>query len=145
MTPIEVARRELAKNVKETTGRNDGYPAETYSFGEAVPWCSSFVAYCFREAGQDLPGNKWHLRSVQRLEEYLCDMGAEVSEPRPGDIVTFDDRGGSDSGPGRHVGIVEEVKGGVLVTIEGNVGNTIKRLRHDAGSPRISKFLRWPL
>lgn len=143
MEALQIALREHREGVAEATNRNDGIPAERYNFGEKKPWCASFVAYCFREAGHPLPGNRWKLPSVAYMEKQLLAAGAEVETPEPGDIITFTNRGASDTGPGRHVGIIEKVQGGTLITIEGNVRHAVHRCTHSRTSARIAKFLRW--
>lgn len=140
---LAIARRELALEVREATGRNDGTPAERYAFGDAVPWCAAFVAYCFREAGAPLPGNRWRIRAVAELERELEAAGARVAAPRPGCVVTFNRRGASDAGAGRHCGIVEAVAGDELVTIEGNVANAVRRQRHRRDDASIAGFFAW--
>jgi uncharacterized protein (TIGR02594 family) len=144
MTPLDYARRELAAGVREATGKNDGIPAQRYNFGECKPWCAAFVAWCFDQADQHLPGNIRRLASVDYMERQLEARGARVRDPEPGDVVTFARRLDSDAGPGRHVGIVEDVEGRTLITIEGNVGDRVKRCRRPRHDPQISGFYRWP-
>lgn len=145
MTPLEYARRELEAGVREATGNNDGVPAVRYNFGERKPWCAAFVAWCFDQADVHLPGNIRRLASVDYMERQLQARGARVRSPEPGDIVTFRHRAGSDAGPGRHVGIVEDIEGRVLVTIEGNMGDRVKRCRRPVTDPSITGLYRWPL
>lgn len=141
---VDIARSQLG--VQETTGRNDGVPADRYAFGEEVPWCAAFVAWCFREAGTPLPGNRWHLRSVAYLESGLRARGAKVADPRPGDIVVFRSRMQSDVAPwGNHVGIVEVAADRRIRTIEGNTANAVRRRAYAVKDPRITGFFRWPL
>ena len=147
VSPIDIARRELAAGVREATGQNDGVPAERYNDGERKPWCASFVRYCFEEAGLRLPGNRHRLPSVAYMEEQLETAGARVAEPAPGAIITFRARVGSDAGPGRHVGLVEAVDGLTITTIEGNSGNAVRRrtYRQWRSDPTIAGFFVWPL
>ena len=146
MTPLEHAISQLG--VREATGRNDGIPATRYNDGEAKPWCASFVRWCFEQAGAPLPGKRWLLPSVAHMERALQGAQAwasrELAEPAPGDIIFFADRGGSDAGPGRHVGIVERVQGARVHTIEGNLGDAVRRTSHALASRRITGYGRWP-
>lgn len=156
MKAIDIARRELG--IKEATGKNDGIPAQKYMKGEQLPWCAGFLLYCFDVADEDLAvwdsgkgagigpkSDYWKLRSVQGMEDYMKDRGCWFGwniTPQPNDIVFFATRGRSDPGRGRHVGIVEEIKGGNLYTIEGNTGNAVKRQPHKLNSSRITGYAR---
>lgn len=144
MSPLDYARRELAAGVREATGKNDGVPASRYNHGEAKPWCASFVAWCFREAGIPLPGRTYKLPSVDYMERQLADKGTRVTDPQAGDIICFRWRMGSDKGPGRHVGIVEAVSAQTITTIEGNVRNRVMRRGHKVALRAITGFYRWP-
>lgn len=145
MSPLDVARRELAAGVREASGRNDGVPASRYNDGEAKPWCASFVRFCFEQAGARLPGVRAMLPSVAYMEEALARAGARIQRPEPGAIVTFTSRVGSDAGRGRHVGLVEAVAAsGEITTIEGNSGDRVARRTYPPKDSRIVAFFRWP-
>ncbi len=128
--------------VREATGNNDGIPSQRYMNGRKEPWCANFVAWSFRQAGQELPGNQRSLASVQYMEDQMKAAGKwharDASPPQPGDIIFFKNRGDSDSGPGRHVGIVERVENGRVYTIEGNSSNAVSRRSYPVDHPRIS-------
>lgn len=151
MKVLEVARAQLG--LSEKTGNNDGVPTEKFAGGRKEPWCAHFVAWCFREAGRPIPGDTVpsltranplasvaHMERVMREHEYL------YREPKPGDIVFFASRGRSDAGPGRHCGIVERVdpQEKTIYTIEGNLGNAVKRAMHYQASKRIVGYGRLP-
>lgn len=130
--------------VREATGNNDGIPAQRYSDGRREPWCANFVAWTFRQSGNPLPGNQRRLASVQYMEDQMkannqwFPRGAQT--PKPGDVIFFANRGNSDAGPGRHVGIVEKVENGRVYTIEGNSGNAVARRSYPLDHPRISGY-----
>ncbi len=130
--------------VREATGNNDGTPATRYSGGRQEPWCANFVAWNFRQAGNPLPGNQRMLASVQYMEDQMKRTGAFIprgtQQPRPGDIIFFSNRGGSDAGGGRHVGIVERVENGRVYTVEGNSGNAVRRRDYPLDLARISGY-----
>lgn len=147
--------------VTEATGHNDGVPSERYMGGRSEPWCAWFAAWCYREAGAPLPGDRiGHagpggespIASVAELERRIK-LAARFSAaplgrvPEPGDLVFFADRAGSDHGGGavqRHVGIVELVTdgdaGATLHTIEGNIANKVCRRVHRLDDPRITGY-----
>lgn len=130
--------------VREATGNNDGLPAQRYSNGRKEPWCANFVAWTFRQSGNPLPGNQRSLASVQNMEDEMKKAGKFFPRgsgtPKPGDVIFFGNRGQSDRGPGRHVGIVDRVENGKVYTIEGNSGNAVARRSYDLNNARITGY-----
>lgn len=156
---VEIARGELG--VREATQRNDGLPSVRYMGGREEPWCGHFVAWCARQAGTPLPrdtparagaGGENPIASVAFLERTMQRAGrwrARASSavpsytPRPGDLVFFVDRAGSDRGRGpeqRHVAIVESADETLVHTIEGNIGHAVVRRVHRRDDPRITGY-----
>ena len=90
-------------------------------------WCDIFVTTVFQQAGlSDLIGRECGVqRHIGIMEKKGIWKGK--SQPKVGDIVTFDWDGG---GFADHIGIVESVNNGVITTIEGNsalyAGSTTK-------------------
>ena len=99
---------------------------------QGYEWCTSFVAWCF-----------WRLCGNVEAKRILCltgDYGAGCvswvryykqagrffDSPKVGDQFF---KKGSDGQP-CHTGIVETVNGNTFTTIEGNVGNMVKRVNH---------------
>lgn len=90
-------------------------------------WCDIFVTTVFQQAGlSDLIGREC---GVQRHIGIMENKGIWKgrTQPKVGDIVTFDWDGG---GWADHIGIVESVNNGIITTIEGNsalyAGSTAK-------------------
>jgi hypothetical protein len=74
------------------------------------PWCGDFVAFVYRNAGSKAVTRSW---AAVRLLAGLAGLKV-VSDPRPGDLVTF---------TFDHVGIFEKDNGdGTITTVEGNTG-----------------------
>jgi cell wall-associated NlpC family hydrolase len=132
---LKIARLQLG--LKETTGKNDGPEIQKFTGGRQEPWCAHFVAWCFREIGKPLPTDQvpsptqhnplasvLHMKKVFDKNKWVTDI------PQPGDIVFFSTRGKSDAGVGRHVGIVEKIEKDHFISIEGNLGNAVKRVKH---------------
>ena len=90
-------------------------------------WCDIFVTTVFQQAGlSDLIGRECGVqRHIGIMEKKGIWKGR--TQPKVGDIVTFDWDGG---GWADHIGIVESVNNGVITTIEGNsalyAGSTAK-------------------
>ena len=90
-------------------------------------WCDIFVTTVFQQAGlSDLLGRECGVqRHIGIMEKKGIWKGR--TQPKVGDIVTFDWDGG---GWADHIGIVESVNNGVITTIEGNsalyAGSTAK-------------------
>ena len=76
------------------------------------------------------------------LLAYYQEQGQVVAEPEPGDLVFYD---WDASGKPDHVGAVEHAAAGSITTIEGNVGDAVKRLiRQRDGKIQAFVRLRWP-
>ena len=90
-------------------------------------WCDIFVTTVFQQAGlSDLIGRECGVqRHIGIMEKKGIWKGR--TQPKVGDIVTFDWDGG---GWADHIGIVESVNNGIITTIEGNsalyAGSTAK-------------------
>ena len=110
-------------------------------------WCDIFVTTVFQQAGlSDLIGRECGVqRHIGIMEKKGIWQGK--TQPKVGDIVTFDWDGG---GFADHIGIVESVNNGVITTIEGNsslyAGSTAKtrvnRKTYDWNSRYIKGYAR---
>jgi hypothetical protein len=136
--------------LKETTGNNDG-PIEIFTGGRKEPWCAHFSVHLYRSVGLAIPGDVVPdvktgnpLASVSFLERVFKEHDWFYREPKPGDIIFFFTRGLSDSGPGRHCGIVESVSKDLVYTIEGNLSNKVGKMTYKLDNPRISGYGRLP-
>jgi len=83
--------------------------------GSSYPWCCAFVWWVFAQFNPCLVKKT---ASCQDLGNWFNQQGRWHSDPQPGDVVFFhfntNDRWTN------HVGIVKDIKGGVIETIEGN-------------------------
>lgn len=155
LTPLDFAVAELnAGSAEVPKGSNRGPRVDLYTGGRAEPWCGHFVAWCHHEAGIVIPGYvkpsptvASPLAGVQFLEDTFKKHGwwwpvgdMKLGVPSAGDLVFLNRRGQSDKGPGRHVGIVERVDGPYVVSIDGNWGDRVARVRRVMISPLISGF-----
>lgn len=134
-------------------GSNDGPPMVYALEGETpAPWCGRFVRAAFIACARPLPGNRWKIPEVAELQRALVGAGAwipveEVREGRTvnrGDLILLHGRGGSDAGRGNHVGIVERMDGDDVVSVDGNWGDRVARVRRPLGSALLWGFGRWP-
>lgn len=107
-------------------------------FGErygwnGVAWCVIFLWACFAEAGaQSLFYGGQKVASCSALKSYAQKTGQWVTSGyRVGDLVIFDFPG--TSAVTDHIGIVEEVSGKTLVTIEGNTSPDDKGSQSNGG------------
>lgn len=154
---IDVAVTQMG--VHERTGRNDGIPAERYMRGDELAWCAGFVMWCFDQGdGPSIyrrDAEFWPYRKVSTMCRGLKDRGLFLGPrvlPQRNDIVFFGNRMNSDSGPGTHVAIVEDVEpdpgrftdrlGYVIRTIGGNESDKVKRSLHAWPDDRIVGFAR---
>ena len=114
------------------------------------PWCGTFANACLMAAG--FPPEPWlKLCSAIEGNAKAAKGGWQwTTSPRAGDLVLF-----TVGGAANHVGIVEAVDRGAVVTIEGNThkdydpgrfweGYGVFRRHHPAGQPPIRGYARPP-
>lgn len=95
-------------------------PENLTKYGEftkanGLPWCGSFVNWCAHQAGVKLPSMVSTAIGAQRLK----DVGRWDSKPQRGDLAFFDfPHDGIDRIS--HIGIVVQVDGNSVLTVEGN-------------------------
>lgn len=130
---LELARLQIG--LKEKTGQNDG-EIEKFTGGRKEPYCAHFIAWLFRTIGSPLPDDKvpslsQHnpLASVAYLKKVFESREWMVAKPEQGAVVFFSVRGQSDSGSGRHVGLIDAVESDCFYTIEANYSNSVKRVK----------------
>lgn len=115
---LEIARAELG--VKEEPAGSNRVKYNTWFYdrevsGASYPWCAVFVQWCFCQAGVLLPART---ASCGALMNAAREAGQWVTKDcRPGDVVIYDFPGG---GRTDHCGIVEQVRGDGVTSIEGN-------------------------
>ena len=85
---------------------------------DATPWCAAFAAWCYNQAGlyENIAGVRGYgnLGYVPSYSKYANINGKWVntSAAQPGDLIIF--------ARSKHIGIVEGVVDGCIITIEGN-------------------------
>lgn len=130
---IEFAQSQLG--VRETGGPNCGPDVEKYlarvGLGKGYSWCMAFVYWSFDEAAKSLQQANPLVKTggvLKGWNEANCkkilakDSKANPSLVKPGQIFIIDHGRGYG-----HTGIVVEVNGGFIQTIEGNTNNTHSR------------------
>ena len=145
---------ELCVGEKESPPKsNRGPEVDVYTGGRAEPWCALWVAYIFRVCGMALPGDVEPtpkranpLASVTHMEARLKKAGwllTSHQKPKPGDIVFYKTREGSDPGTGRHVGLVTEVFADGYASVEGNWGDCVAKRHVKFSDSRIANYGRF--
>lgn len=138
---VRVARKNIGYG--EVEGNNDGPLLRVIGGKPGHEWCALFAGYCYRRAYFNLWGSTdrddWTWRTeiqpvigAKELVKAAWGAGAlRFTDPhhaRPGDLICWHRRTGPISWKG-HVGIVEEIKDGLVHTIEGNVGKFPAKVR----------------
>ena len=126
---LKIAASQLG--IKEISGNEDNpvilkYASETGIVGvshDEVPWCSIFVNWCCKKAGQQMSG--------QANARSWLNVGLNASSPEPGDIVVFW-RGSPQSWKG-HVGFFLgfNKNGTRLYCLGGNQGDAVSIQSYD--------------
>jgi hypothetical protein len=118
---LRVARSQLG--YREGANNNTKY-GRWYGMNHAA-WCDMFVAWCANECGALKIVGKFAYTPYHA--GWFHDHGRWGSKPRVGAIVFFDWAGSHKISAIDHVGIVEAVRKGSIVTIEGNTDNRVMR------------------
>ena len=117
-----------AAAVVEVALKEVGYveePENITKFGkftkaDGLPWCGSFVNFCFHEAGVKLPSMVSTAAGAHKLKEVSRWV---ETEPKVGDLAFMDfPHDGVDRIS--HIGIVVGVKSKTVITIEGNTSGS---------------------
>ena len=111
--------------------------------GSAYPWCVVFVQWCFDQAG-DRTLLPVLTASCGTLKRYSEQAGQWVKGSyQPGDVVIMNFSGTQDT---EHMGIVESVQDGAVVTIEGNTSSGNSGSQDNGGGVyRKTRSLRYVL
>lgn len=130
---IEIAQSQMG--VREKGGANRGPEVKGYlnsvGLGEGYAWCVAFLYWCFNKAANDLGQTNPLVKTAGVLRswnEATCtkilakDAKNNPALVKPGHIFIMDYGGGYG-----HTGIVKEVNGGFITTIEGNTNNNQSR------------------
>ena len=103
-------------------------------------WCAMFASFCLHYAGvaqADVPYAAGCVYWTERLEDAGLYKSAGGYTPKTGDLVFFDTDG---DGASDHVGIVTELRGETMETVEGNVGGEVVEKRHELADEDVFGF-----
>lgn len=160
--PVEKFLRVLASQYGSTgvikTGQNkgthysewyiDGYTEEHPGWNITIPWCACYVSWALVETGFPGPDNyvddngfshgKW-FANVNDFMNFCQQEPAQYGQswskiPSIGNLVFFNIDNDTDAD---HIGVVVNVHGGVVYTIEGNNDGKVTLAKYDMDDPRI--------
>lgn len=149
---LEIARAQALEQVREVPrNSNRGPQVDQYLLragaSPGLPWCCAFVYWCFDEAAKGMRRANPMVRTAGCLDHWsrAAGNGAQrimsaqaVNNPalvRSGMVFIMDHGAGMG-----HTGLVEEVEGGLMTTLEGNTDAS--RTREGGGVYRLSRKLR---
>lgn len=141
---IEVAEGEIGICEPEGDDKYIKYYNETggMNFDMNVAWCAIFVTWCKAQAGIDkriIP----HFASCDFGKDWFKKRGLYKKgrayggnyQPKRGDIIFFSSK--YDENDATHVGIVTNLSGNAVSTIEGNTSNKVARRSYSVASKYI--------
>ena len=115
-----------------------------YGFDSRVEWCACFVSWCANECGYIETGVIPKYAGCVNGVNWFKDRGQWAdgsSEPVPGMIIFFDWDNKGSSGPqdgqSDHTGIVQKVENGIVYTVEGNSGDSVRVNQYAVGHYEI--------
>ena len=156
MRSPDAVRDHVLALARDAVGVEEPAAYDLYCDEDEIPWCAAFVRTLFEAADCPLPGNRWHIRAVWRMQRALEAAGARVrggGALRPGDIVVSRREGAQcdlhmlrKRSPG-HVGLYDRSRPETaeIVVIEGNVGDAVRPVIYALPSPDLLASYRWPL
>lgn len=99
-------------------------------YGPCVEWCGLFVAWVWEHAGVEMAGGTAPYAYSGSFYDWVKEHGGRdlppTATPSPGDAVMFGT--GVSGHQMEHVGIVESVFAGEIVTIDGNFSDKVSRV-----------------
>ena len=112
-----------------------------YGFGSRVEWCACFVSWCANECGYIDTGVIPKYAGCVNGVQWFKDRGQWIdgsAEPVAGMIIFFDwDSPDGESGPqdglSDHTGIVQKIENGIVYTVEGNSGDSVRQKQYSVG------------
>lgn len=112
-----------------------------YGFDSRVEWCACFVSWCANECGYIDTGVIPKYAGCVNGVQWFKDRGQWIdgsAEPVAGMIIFFDwDSPDGSSGPqdglSDHTGIVQKVENGIVYTVEGNSGDSVRQKQYSVG------------
>ena len=138
----EVGYHETGEN--QTKYARD-YDTDTKLYGfnmNGLPWCAYFISWLFVKVFGYITGSEMLYQftgcagaSCASAASYFQQHRAWYSTPEKGDIIYFYVSGGIN-----HTGIVEQVDGGCVTTIEGNSSDQVKRNVYRIADPSIAGY-----
>ena len=115
-----------------------------YGFDSRVEWCACFVSWCANECGYIDTGVIPKYAGCVNGVQWFKDRGQWIdgsSEPVAGMIIFFDWDNRGSSGPqdglSDHTGIVQKVENGIVYTVEGNSGDSVRINQYTVGHYEI--------
>lgn len=112
--------------------------------GPGYAWCATFQRSGLKAIGcVELYYGGEKTAYVPSLLNYYRDHGQIVTDPQPGDLIFYD---WDSSGLPDHIGAVVGVADSTITTIEGNVGDAVKKLIKSRTGGNIQAYarLKWP-
>lgn len=153
---IQEAKNKLVSLARSQVGYREGAnnynkfaedPRITQLYGWNVqnqPWCCTFVNWCFLNAFGTIGGRMTYGGSAACATQasYYKSNGAFTQSPAVGDQIFFYSGGGIN-----HTGIVVEVNGAAIRTVEGNYSDKVSLCTYTQGNSSIAGYGRpkWSL
>ncbi|MBQ7241719.1 MAG: CHAP domain-containing protein [Firmicutes bacterium] len=147
ITQLGYTESVLNFEVFEEEERNKGYTRYGDWYGDTYgDWCAMFVAFCLHYSGNDVMTvssscEEWKNKLIAEGRYHKARELFDEENPfelKPGDLIFFDNR--ENDGIADHIGIVEKVEKGYILTIEGNTSDMVSRRLYIERDHRILGF-----
>lgn len=140
ITAFAATESDIRNEIVSVASNEIGYTgSSSYSkygewYGWQGGWCTTFVLWCYNQAGKNLSVNLYGGNitptggNCNSMISWYQNKGryhkrSDGYSPKSGDLVFFDWSG---NGSSQHVGIVDYVSGSTVYTVEGNCSGKVK-------------------
>lgn len=137
---VDLALQQVGKK-EDPKGTNGGPQIDEFNGGRKEAWCAASLAFLFRKINAPLPGDKipspgpngWNdNHSVQYIQKVFTALGYFYQEPKVGDMIIYDTSEDPNTvNSSMHIGLVTEVNGDLLRTVEFNWGDEVTKTYQD--------------
>jgi len=140
LTPLQTRIFALLKQEYAKTPRSYDKTVLKYTEGFKESWCADFISWIMNEANSpniSAETGYWRIPGVQSLQTYYMDINgyrtvdAEYA-PVLGDVAFYIGSQTPDNNSGEHAALVLSYDGKTLVTIGGNEGDGVLRIRSES-------------
>lgn len=139
---LAIANDEFGKGVHEIGGNTAVYADGSRTpYNINAPWCAAFTSHVWEKAGYQVDWTNPNYVPSIWTDAKSMGLASERNDAAAGDLIIFDWEG---DGTPDHIGIVEEVVGNTIYTIEGNSSDKISKREYQMSDADVVGVVKPP-